>query len=210
MFNRLLLVKLKKYGFTLIELLVVISIISVISSTIFANLSNVRNKADDSYIVKSFDAFRLALALYYDEYGKYPRIIRGGENFRTFIYNDGTCLNPFTSGDLFFDNSSSANDNFFLEELYNKGFISENKWKPDFLEDGNHRSIYNCRYVVLLSENNIDNVQKYLLHCNLKENTSLEANDEGFNDTVYEIQSEPWICMCGENGQGGDPIPGAC
>ncbi len=177
-----------------------------------SNISSLRKKGNDSYLVQSFSAFKTGLDLYYSEYGKYPRVPNGegGTNFRGFFYNDGTCSNPKTTGELRFNSTSASNDRGFLTVLYDNGFINERAWMPLLGEDRAHTSIYNCRYVIPYNESENDNVQKYLLHCNLEKDLGLETKDEGFNDTVYEIQSEPWICMCGENGQGGTPIPGAC
>jgi len=62
------------HGFTLIELLVVISIISLLSSVVFASVNTARRKARD---VKRFSATRqvqLALELYYDDNGFYPQV----------------------------------------------------------------------------------------------------------------------------------------
>lgn len=62
----------KFQGFTLIELLVVISIISLLSSVIFASLNSARSKARDSARKQTLVQLRNALELYYTDQGSYP------------------------------------------------------------------------------------------------------------------------------------------
>ncbi|MSU45518.1 MAG: prepilin-type N-terminal cleavage/methylation domain-containing protein [Candidatus Zambryskibacteria bacterium] len=61
-----------KSGFTLIELLVVISIISILSSVVLANLSSARAKARDAKRQSDLTQLRVALEFYYDSNGSYP------------------------------------------------------------------------------------------------------------------------------------------
>ena len=53
-----------KKGFTLIELLVVISIISLLSSIVFASLNNARDRGRDAALVSEMTQFSRAMALY--------------------------------------------------------------------------------------------------------------------------------------------------
>ncbi len=64
--------KLRTSGFTLMELLVVISIIGILSSTVLVTLNGVRKKATDSKRIQDFNTLKIAMALYYEENGKYP------------------------------------------------------------------------------------------------------------------------------------------
>ena len=59
-------------GFTLIELLVVISIISLLSSVVFASVNSARMKARDVKRKADLKEISTALELYYDAYGVYP------------------------------------------------------------------------------------------------------------------------------------------
>lgn len=59
-------------GFTLVELLVVISIISLLSSVVFASVNSARAKARDARRVAELNQIRLALGLYYDDKNAYP------------------------------------------------------------------------------------------------------------------------------------------
>lgn len=73
----------KSLGFTLVELLVVISIISLLSSVVYASLNTARAKARDSQRIAALDQIKLALELYYDNHGQYPPMPPGvqfGEN----------------------------------------------------------------------------------------------------------------------------------
>jgi prepilin-type N-terminal cleavage/methylation domain-containing protein len=60
-------------GFTLIELLVVISIIGLLSSIVLTTLNDARAKARDAQRISDLGQIRLALQLYYEENGYYPR-----------------------------------------------------------------------------------------------------------------------------------------
>ncbi len=62
----------KKKGFTLIELLVVVSIISLLSSIVFASLNSARSKARDARRKEDVLQIRNALELYYNDNGSYP------------------------------------------------------------------------------------------------------------------------------------------
>lgn len=62
----------RRNGFTLIELLVVISIISLLSSVLFAAVNSGRVKARDARRKADLKQIQTALALYYDAYGTYP------------------------------------------------------------------------------------------------------------------------------------------
>ncbi len=59
-------------GFTLIELLVVISIISILSSVIFASLSTAKSKARDAVRYSDLRQIKTALELYLNTYNYYP------------------------------------------------------------------------------------------------------------------------------------------
>ena len=63
-------------GFTLIELLVVIAIIGMLASIIMASLNSARVKARDARRVSDIRQIRVALELYYADFGQYP--ISGG------------------------------------------------------------------------------------------------------------------------------------
>lgn len=59
-------------AFTLIELLVVIAIIGILSSVIFASLSDSRVKAKDIRRVADLEAIQTALEIYFSSYQEYP------------------------------------------------------------------------------------------------------------------------------------------
>ena len=63
--------KFKNAGFTLVELLVVISIISLLSSVVFASVNSARSKARDARRKSDLHAIQLALEFYFDKYGTY-------------------------------------------------------------------------------------------------------------------------------------------
>jgi prepilin-type N-terminal cleavage/methylation domain-containing protein len=62
-----------KKGFTLIELLVVIAIIGLLSSIVLVSMQGVRAKARDARRIHDLHQIRLALELFFDANGYYPR-----------------------------------------------------------------------------------------------------------------------------------------
>lgn len=62
----------KLSGFTLIELLVVISIISLLSSVVFASVNSARAKARDAKRAADIKQVKLVLEFYYDQFNRYP------------------------------------------------------------------------------------------------------------------------------------------
>jgi prepilin-type N-terminal cleavage/methylation domain-containing protein len=62
----------KNKGFTLIELLVVIAIISLLSTIILASVNVARVKAKDAKALAEYGQLKIALEMFYNEYGRYP------------------------------------------------------------------------------------------------------------------------------------------
>ena len=182
-------------GFTILELLVVVSIIGLLASIIFISFRGVRTEARDAERVSTLQEVQNALERYYSDYGRYPSRDATGVNYGGFTYNlrdaSGACT--INDPDLRFDNSASLG---FLLELFELGYTKNGYWNdPLKPELGNS---YNCRYVVPAAEQAVDNIQRYLLHCNLEKRLDLERQDGGTNDTIYEVFSaDPWICIGG-------------
>lgn len=65
-------VRRKSKGFTLIELLVVISIISFLSSIVFASVGSSQNRARDAKRIQNIKAVQIALELYHSTNKVYP------------------------------------------------------------------------------------------------------------------------------------------
>lgn len=63
----------KDRGFTLIELLVVIAIIGMLSSVVLASLNGARVKSRDARRIADLNQIRVALEMYFDDNGYYPR-----------------------------------------------------------------------------------------------------------------------------------------
>ena len=59
-------------AFTLLELLVVIAIIGLLSSVVFASVSDMRAKARDTRRISDLNQIRQALEFFYDDNGHYP------------------------------------------------------------------------------------------------------------------------------------------
>jgi len=66
---------LKKRGFTLIELLVVIAIIGVLATIVMVSLSGAKSKSRDAKRQADIKSIQLALSLYYNDNGMYPKNI---------------------------------------------------------------------------------------------------------------------------------------
>lgn len=86
-----------KKGFTLIELLVVISIISLMSTVILANLNTARVKARDATRLLNIRQVKNALELYYSANGYYPQIgcVSGCDGNGYNAIQLGDPLNPY-------------------------------------------------------------------------------------------------------------------
>src|SRR5258708_3321703 len=67
----------KRRGFTLIELLVVISIITLLSSIVFASLSSARARGKDAAIKESVNQLRLLIEQNFNDYGSYVNLHPG-------------------------------------------------------------------------------------------------------------------------------------
>jgi type II secretion system protein G len=65
-------------GFTLIELLVVIAIIGLLASIIMVSLSGAKAKSRDARRQADIKSIQLALSLYYNDNGMYPKNIYAG------------------------------------------------------------------------------------------------------------------------------------
>ncbi len=82
-------------GFTLVELLVVISIISFLSTIVFATMQEVRASAFDARKRIEFNQIKLALETFYNDHGAYPQCPQGGSpttnNLCCISVNAGDC-----------------------------------------------------------------------------------------------------------------------
>lgn len=79
-------------GFTLVELLVVISIISLLSSIVFASLNSARVKARNSRRIADIRQIITALEFYYDKYDAYPQDDNSGFESFTDYSRDGNFI----------------------------------------------------------------------------------------------------------------------
>jgi prepilin-type N-terminal cleavage/methylation domain-containing protein len=83
----------KDKAFTLIELLVVIAVIGMLSSIVLVSLKGVRAKARDAQRVATLNQIRVALELYYDQYGTYPDNTDSGDVGCWWLWDAGSILN---------------------------------------------------------------------------------------------------------------------
>jgi len=84
-----------KNGFTLIELLVVIAIIGLLSSTVLASLNTARAKARDARRISDMKQLQLAIELFFDDFGYYPRQNADSANG---IVGEGAGIDTMLSG----------------------------------------------------------------------------------------------------------------
>lgn len=104
-------------GFTLIELLVVISIISLLSSVVFASVNNARRKAVSARAVAELKQAALALELYYDKYGIYPSANSYGEQSSWCVWDIST-------------QDQNSNGIPFMDFLATEGLMSQTPSTP--------------------------------------------------------------------------------
>lgn len=65
-------------GFTLVEILISVAIIAILAGIVFASLSRVRDKGDDSKRVADVQQIELALKVYRSTNGEYPETEENG------------------------------------------------------------------------------------------------------------------------------------
>lgn len=82
-------------GFTLIELLTIIIIIGILSVISITNLNIAKAKARDAKRMENLEQIRLALSLYYEDYGHYP-IMTFGDIFLFDYSTDASFLDVLT------------------------------------------------------------------------------------------------------------------
>jgi prepilin-type N-terminal cleavage/methylation domain-containing protein len=68
-----------KKGFTLVELIVVMSIISLLSSIVLANVNGFMAKARDAARIEAIAQIQRALLIYYANHGSYPSASQSGD-----------------------------------------------------------------------------------------------------------------------------------
>jgi prepilin-type N-terminal cleavage/methylation domain-containing protein len=175
-------------GFTIIELLVIVAIIGLLATLALVSINSSRAKARDALRIHTMGQFRLALDMYHTNNQKYP-VISACESLNpnnAYSTKQPDCTGIYPPPHLCVDNSAEGG---FLEILYND-------WN-DPKKPADHKSPYNCRYVVRRSENTNNNVQNYLLHCKLESTAHIANDDGGKSANVYEIFSgeSPWVCV---------------
>lgn len=106
-----------KKGFTLIELLIVIMIIGVLAALVITNLVGGRERASDSSKKRNLEQLKVALHLYYTDFGHYPNDPRNnGFNFYACgEAGNSLCSNTFTAANKEYmgklpKNSGNQND----------------------------------------------------------------------------------------------------
>lgn len=214
-------------GFTLAEVIITLSIVFVLTISLTYigrhSLETSRNKER----VIALEAYKAALEVYYHDHGRYPGChgscyaanpdsfpipcplnangttqYPNGGNPHGYEYRQdpNQCATSSNiSSSLAYDNSESCG---FLAFLIEAGYSQAD---PDW-NDPLHRdcsstpsgTAFNCRYIVPVSERNVCNVQRYLLHCYVEGTSELAVGDGGTHDQVYEIYGgtgEPWMCI---------------
>ncbi len=105
-------------GFTLIELLVVIAIIALLGSIIISSLNRARARARDAVRISDMAQIKNALALYYNQHSKYPRI------------TDFTDNPPVCGGwDVGYNRTEPADQ--FIQPLIDENFFSKTPGDPN-------------------------------------------------------------------------------
>ncbi len=152
-------------GFTLIERLVVIAIIGLLSSVVLASLSSARAKARDAQRLSGIKQMQLALELYYDKNGYYPKVLHA-------IGYDTTCGATLVAG-------CGHCQRWCDLDTQLTGFISKAPRDPL----GTAQQTYYYSY----SSVSGDNYQTYGLSTILENPGSLAANDGGFFSNAFEV-----------------------
>ncbi len=186
---------LNKRGFTLVELLVVISIIGVLSSTVFASLSSTRAKARDARRMSDIKNIQTALELYKDTFNEYPRAVPSGN---------------YVNSDKFARSIQSGGNGTSNYAWYN---VKQNLSPYISLPSD---PVNNGTYLYQYDSDSGDNYQSYGLSVNFESssNDSKESGDGGYyNNTSngtsrYEVGSQPTYCTATYSGASSNWVTG--
>lgn len=108
-------------GFTLIELIVVVAIIGLISSAVFASLTDAQRDARDKRRVQDVRQLESALQLYYSRYNAYPTEASGANGNVSTNTVFKTALAPFISGTVNDPVPGSATYYYYYDGRHNCG-----------------------------------------------------------------------------------------
>lgn len=118
----------KKNGFTLIELLVVISIVSLLSSVIFASLKKARSKARDARRISDMHQLSNALALYVDDIKNIPLSNNCGVGaVGSTRVGGGVIIHVRCTA-----NTTSPNDQYIGDKMVSSGYLKSYIFDPLF------------------------------------------------------------------------------
>lgn len=136
-------------GFTLIELLVVIAIIGILAGIVITSLSSARAKARDAKRISDLHHIKIAMEMYYNEFGTYRINGTGwlGEGHGYIGYEDG-------------GNYPKA----ITRELYERGFLSQ-----PLVDDGPDRRL---GYMLYLCEDD----EMYSISCTKEKPTTADTD----------------------------------
>jgi prepilin-type N-terminal cleavage/methylation domain-containing protein len=176
-----------KRGFTLVELLVVISIIGVLSSTVFASLGSTRTKARDARRMSDIKNIQTALELYKDTFGEYPRAVPSGS------YTEKYARSTQSSG--------NGTNNFAWYNV-RQSLLPYISLPLD--------SVNNSTYYYIYDSDAGDNYQSYGLSVNFENtsNNSRESSDGGYDNSRYEVGPQPTYCTTNYTGANANWITG--
>ncbi|MFH0818572.1 MAG: type II secretion system protein [Patescibacteria group bacterium] len=178
----------KKNGFTIIELLIVVSIIALLITLSIVEYSSYTVKARDAQRLSSVEAIQNALALYYQDNGKYPASDLSG----TYSSNYGTW-------------SDLTNPISLASKLY------------PYIEllpvDPINKLVGSINYLLYYDANSGDDFQTYGLMVAMESpsNYHYASDDLGFDSwtivgkgNYYEVGQQPYLCNYASGYTGGN------
>lgn len=165
----------KNTGFTLMEILISIGIVAILAGISYVVFLGEPERARDKERVNRLNILEVAMAQFYSDFGRYPKI----DTSATYNLNEGRNCRYIDAID--------GDDKLKL-----KSYLEVIPSDPD-INDSNRMSIINFQYSV----DDNDNPQKYIIRAAVNRNDHTLSDDyDILNDSITENEAGNFFCRC--------------